>query len=323
MAEETASADKRSAGTGLAGARLAIVKRTKAVLLLPIVAALLAWAIVVLIPDRYASSVVIQIDPRDKPAPQSDSSAKASAPPAFEAERLAIVKQIEILHSASFLNRAVQALHLADDPEFQTRPLMARIIAPLAKTNPQTVAREALAARLTIERIRSSSLINVRAMSRDAAKAAMIAHVLAAQYIAQERLGTSPEDGAKYPTTEPTASEKVFASLLNKYGFTRTLAGARIVEDAHAPRRPAAPKRGRIVTAVAISTLIFMLALAILLERGRTAADTQCRADARLPAHDVTAFDDAGRHTDIGATRSTDHCRARVPVRRRRSRGLR
>ena len=46
-----------------ANARLAILKRAKAVVLLPIIAGAAAWGIVSLIPNRYASMAVIQIEP--------------------------------------------------------------------------------------------------------------------------------------------------------------------------------------------------------------------------------------------------------------------
>ncbi len=295
MAEQKASAESRSAGFGLANVRLAVVKRAKAVALLPIIAALATLAIVALIPDRYAASVLIQIDPRPKPPVPSEEST-VSGQPAFEAERLAIDQQIEVLRSPSLVDRVVEDLHLGSDPEFQTRPAFARIIAPIRNADPEIIARETLAAGLTIQRVRNSFLINVRFASRDAAKAAMIANAIAAQYIAQGRAGASNGDARKTRPGEPTASEKVFASLLAQYGPTHTLSGARIVEGAQVPRQPAGPKRMRIVLIAAASTLALMLAIAVLLERDarlRTRNVEQMLACPHMTSLPAAAPDDA------------------------------
>jgi len=267
MAEEKAAADKRNVGAGVSGIRLAIVKRAKAVVILPIVAALLALVAVTLIPDRYEGLAVIQIDPRQSPSPSLDASAETTVPAAFEGERLAVDAQIATLRSSSVLDRVVEALHLTGNPAFQSRPLMMRIISPFQKVDAATTAREALAALLTIERVRSSSLIKVRASSRDASTATAIANAVAAQYIAQQRSAAWQLDGSQSGSQQQTASEKVFESLLNQYGFAHTLSGARIVEVAHTPHRPAGPKRAAIVATVGVTTLILMLGLAVLLER--------------------------------------------------------
>ncbi len=62
--------NEHDGGSGLtfAHARLAIYKRLKAVAALAIASALLATAVVLILPDRYDASVLIQIDPRQKSA---------------------------------------------------------------------------------------------------------------------------------------------------------------------------------------------------------------------------------------------------------------
>jgi polysaccharide biosynthesis transport protein len=296
MAEEKASIDKRHVGAGLSNAWLAIVKRAKAVALLPIVAVLLASTVVSLAPDRYEASVVIQIDPREKLAPSSDLLPETAAPAAFEAERLTVDGQIATLKSAPVLGGVVEALGLAGDPEFQSRPFLLRITVPFAKADPTTIAREALADHLTIERVRNSSLIKVRATSRDAAKALAIANAIAARYIAQQRSSAWQGNGSSPVSPQPTASEKMFESLLTQYGFGRMLSGARIVEEAHLPWRPSGPKRVHIVAAVGASTLILMLALAVMLGRDaqlRTRNVEQTLACPHMTSLPSVATDDA------------------------------
>ena len=266
MAGQKASAGNRSTGLGFAGARLAVVKRAKAVALLPIVAAAAAFAIFSVVPDRYSASVLIQIDPR--PASSSDTDAKApSRTHAFEDERLAIEKQIEVLRSPMLIDGVADALRLSNDPEFQTRPPVARLSSPFKIADAKTVAREALADHLIIKRVHNSYLIRVRFTSRDAAKAQRIANAVAAAYVAQERSAPSNVETSSRIAAKPTASEKVFASLLAQYGLDHTLSAARIVEPAYMPRHPAGPKRARIVTTVAVSTFVLMLMIAVLLER--------------------------------------------------------
>jgi succinoglycan biosynthesis transport protein ExoP len=279
MAEPTTFAGK-STGTGVgtgrgtrfAGARLAVFKRAKGVVVLPILTALLALAVVSVLPNRYAASALVQVDPPPAAAAELSTSPSPSAPnsiipPAFEAERLGIEDQIAILNSPQLLDRIVASLRLTGDPEFKTRPLAARIAAPLQDTNAETIAREALAARLSIRRVHNSSLINIGMSSLDPAKATKIANAVATEYIAQVRAGALAASPAKKTSSEPTASEKAFASMLQQYGLGRSLTGARIVEVAKLPEQAAGPKRARIVAATALSTIVLMLALAVLLER--------------------------------------------------------
>jgi Mrp family chromosome partitioning ATPase len=266
MSEQTALAENLGTGLGLAGIRLAVVKRAKALAALPVIAALAASAVVVLIPDRYTASVLIQMEPPHK------SAAKPGAPetperPASEADRQEIEKQIEILRSASIINRVSDELQLAKDPEFKIRSLGARVTALFKSLSPEAEAREAIADRLNATRVRSTLMVSVQFTSHSAEKSARIANAIAAQYLAQKHLAAAADGATKHSSEEPTASERVFASLLDKYGLSRTLSGARIVAAAEPPRRPAGPKRIRIVATAAVSALVLALVLAMLLER--------------------------------------------------------
>lgn len=266
MADEKASAESNRIGFGLANARIAIVKRAKAVALVPALAAFAAGSYVVLVPERYTASALIQIDPRQAPAAAANPAA-TPAPAAFEAERRAIQKEIEVLRSPVLIDRVISELDLSHDPEFEQPPLLSRIASPFAKAAPETITREEIAARLAIRRIHNSLLIGVRFTSRDATKSARIANAFAVAYVAEQTPGAASSDAATTAASEPSASERVFASLLNQYGYTRTLTGARVVQQAQVPAQPAGPKRLRIVAATALSSLALMLALAVLLER--------------------------------------------------------
>lgn len=302
MAELKAVTGTHGLAAVLADARVAVVKRAKAVALLPVVAALIAFGVVSMIPDRYAAVVLVQVDPWQKPA-SSTGSSEASPLPPFEAQRQAVAQQIETLTSPALLDTVVKSQALASDAEFQTRPAIAWMTAPFTKSDAEAVAREALAARLTVRRVHNSSLIKLEVWSRDAAKAAKIANAVAAQYIGQ-KLTEASSGGAKPASAEPTASEKVFASLLNEYGLTSTLTGSRIVENAQTPKGPAGPKRVRIVGGAALATLALVLGLAMLLERDtrlRTRKVEQMLACRHMTSLPTVAVDD---HVPTSARRA-------------------
>lgn len=264
MADRKASAVKRPRRLGFAGVRLAVVKRGKAVVLVPIMAAAAAFAIASCIPDRYAASVLVQIDPRQISAESADSEA-ASGPHALDAEEHAIAAQMAALQSASLIDGVAERLHLADDPEFQARSLASWLGSPFVSSDPKRTAREAIASQLTVVRVHRSSLVRIRFSSRDAEKAQRIASALAAAYIGHDHSMLSL-DGTSEPRSEPTASEKVFQSLLSQYG-ARMLSATRVVEEASVPQRPEGPKRTRIAGGVAAASFALMLMIAVLLER--------------------------------------------------------
>lgn len=265
MSQETASAARRGKWLGFPGARLAVVKRAKAVVVLPVIAALVAAAIVVVIPDRYTASALIQTDPLQKPP--ATAATEASDTLASEAERREIEKQMEFMRSPQIIDRVIADLQLSNDPEFNKRPLLSRLTGFLRRSAPGTELREAIVDGLSISRVRSTFLVNVQFTSRDAVKSAQIANAITGEYLAQKRSPASVDSAPPSKSGELTASERVFATLVGKYGLSRPLTGPRIVGIAGAPGRAAGPKRVRIVAIAAGSALLLALVLALWLER--------------------------------------------------------
>lgn len=297
MAEYSARADHHRFRSALADARVAVVKRAKAVALFPLVIGLVAWAAVAFVPDRYAAFVLIQVDP-GRAMPSADEP-KTSPPAAFELERREVEKQIERMTSPALLDSVVTAMDLTADPEFQSRSWLSRLMSPLDNSDPHAIAREALETRLSVRRVHNSSLVNIGISSYDAAKAAKIANAVAARYIAELLSEATANSSAEKRSAEPTASEKVFASLLDRYGLTRTLTGSRIVEAAKIPDVPAGPKRFRMAATVAMSTLLLMLMLAVLLERDtrlRTRKVEQMLACPHMTSLPAVTHDDEATH---------------------------
>lgn len=268
MSQQTAAVEKRGKRAAFASLRLAVVKRAKAIVAVPIIAAIAASAVVVLLPDRYSASVLIQTEPHQKPATVAN--ATSSDTLASEADRQEIEKQIEFLRSAPLIDHVVSELQLANDPEFKTRPLLARLAALFKSAAPEAEIRDAVTSRLNVSRVRSTLLLNVQFASRDAEKSSRIANAIADEYLAQKRSAAAADVTVKRNSAVPTASERVFASLVDQYGLSRRLSGAHIVTAAEPPRRPAGPKRIRIVAIVGGSALALALAIALLLEREAT-----------------------------------------------------
>lgn len=269
MDQLAAPTAKRGTRFGLSGARSAVVKRARAVVGLPLAAALIAAAIVAVIPDRYVASTMIQTDPlRKAPTPAVEEEDPAlSDTLASEAERKEIDKQMEFLRSASILDAVIAELHLADDPEFNKRSVLSRVMGLFRSPAPGEELRAAISNRLSISRVRSTFLVYVQFTSTDGAKSARIANAIANQFLAQR---PSPIAKAAVTVRKPgelSASERMFSSLVEKYGSAVTFAGPRIVNIAGPPDRAAGPKRIRIVAITGGSTLLLTIMLALWLER--------------------------------------------------------
>jgi len=269
MDQVTAPTAKRGTRFGLSGARSAVVKRARAVAGLPLAAALIAAAIVAVIPDRYTASVMIQTDPLRKiptPAVEVDD-ASLSDTFASEAERKEIETQMEFLRSASILDAVAAELHLADDPEFNRRSMLSRVMALFRSPAPGEELRAAILNKLDISRVRSTFLVYVHVTSADGAKSARIANVVANQFLAQRPSPIAKAAVAVRKPGELTASERMFSSLVEKYGSAVTFAGPRIVTMAGPPARAQGPKRMRIVAITGGSALLLTILLALWLER--------------------------------------------------------
>ena len=269
MNQQAAPTAKRGTRFGLSGARSAVVKRARAVACVPLAAALIAAAIVAVIPDRYTASTMIQTDPLRKaptPAVEEDDAALSDTL-ASEAERKEIETQMDFLRSASILDAVIAELHLADDPEFNKRSMLSRLMALFHSPAPGEELRSAILNQLSISRVRSTFLVYVQFTSSDGAKSARIANAIANQFLAQR---PSPIAKAAVAVSKPgelTASERMFSSLIEKYGSAVTFAGPRIVNMASPPARAAGPKRIRIVAIAGGSALLLTIMLALWLER--------------------------------------------------------
>ncbi len=234
---------------------------------MPLAAALIAAAIVAVIPDRYVASTMIQTDPLRKaptPAVEVEDTADTLA---SEAERKEIETQMEFLRSASILDAVIAELHLADDPEFNKRSMLSRVTTLFRSPEPGEELRAAISNKLSISRVRSTFLVNVQFTSADGAKSARIANAIANQFLAQRPSPIAKAAVAVRKPGELTASERMFSSLIEKYGSAVTFAGPRIVNMASPPARAAGPKRVRIVAITGGSALLLTIMLALWLER--------------------------------------------------------
>ena len=201
-------------------ARRAVLKRIRAIAALPVLFALCASGIVLLLPDRYEASVTIQINPRQK-LPVS----VASGMSAQEIERHTIEGEIETLRSGAVVDHVIAALGLNRDPEFAPgwpAALIDRVLSLGSSSRTDTQA--AVSNRLTVSRIRNTLLLDIRFSSSDPAKAARIANVIADTYLndqveAKWRFASSPlspahahalSQNASGTQGKPTASERVF-----------------------------------------------------------------------------------------------------------------
>lgn len=269
MDQQAASTAKRGTRFGLTGARSAVVKRARAVAGLPLAAALIAAAIVAVIPDRYTASAMIQTDPlRKAPTPAVEvDDASLSDTFASEAERREIETQMEFLRSAPILDAVAAELHLADDPEFNKRSMLSRFMALFRSPAPGDELRAAILNKLSISRVRSTFLVYVHFTSADGAKSARIANAIANQFLAQRPSPLAKAAVAVRKPGELTASERMFSSLVETYGSAVSFAGPRIVTMASPPSRAQGPKRIRIVAITGGSALLLTIMLALWLER--------------------------------------------------------
>jgi succinoglycan biosynthesis transport protein ExoP len=256
--------------------RRAVLKRIRAIAALPVLFALCASGIVLLLPDRYEASVTIQIDARQKlPVPA------ASASSIQDIDSRALESEMDRLRSGPIVDHVIDTLGLNKDPEFARRWPAALIDRVLRfHSPPQTDTQAAVSDNLTVSRIRNTLLLSIRFSSKDPVKAARIANAIAGAYLdnqveAKWRFAASPLSAAHASAlsqnspvigSKMTASERVFESLLTHYGQTLQVPGALIINSAKPPHAAAAPKRKQIVVLAAAAGLVIALALALLLE---------------------------------------------------------
>jgi Mrp family chromosome partitioning ATPase/capsular polysaccharide biosynthesis protein len=278
-----------------ARARVAVYKRLKAIAAFPLVLAFSATVIVLLIPERYEATATIQIDPRQRSnasiVPEGDE--PQSTQPTIEAE-------LQALQSEPVIRSAIKSLRLDRDQDFKA-PWPGAMFAGLF--GPKGIAQTEAAVRrqLQVSRLRHTLLVKIRFSSNDPEKSARIANAIAAAYLkdhadatasrqtAAEIMGQNGGDDAK-DDRPPTASERVFESLVAQYGQTLELPGPRLVAKANPPRRPETPKRTHIVAIVFVLGLIAAIGTAVLLEF-RSFAHTQAtRVRAQFSCSHMTSL---------------------------------
>lgn len=275
MKQKTASRTRRSARLGLAAAGHAVVKRAKAVVGLPLIAALLAAGIVAVLPDRYTATAIIQADPSRKSAEApsitggagTNADAAASATLNSEAERKEFQEQIAFMRSPAIVDPVIAELQLANDPEFNAPSALARLFAFFRSPSQAEDLRAAITKRLSVSRVRSTFMLDVQFTSREAEKSARIANAIAREFMAQKQSPVANAATALRERGALTASERMFSSLVEKYGWAQTFSGPRIVSMAGPPSNAAGPRRVRIVAITAGSALLLAIMLALWLER--------------------------------------------------------
>lgn len=187
----------------------AVYKRAKLVLAFPIVLATIVTTVVMLTPNRYDASAIIQTDPRPKSITNPEATAYG-----IRIDPLAADNEIEIIKSRPIVLKVIEVLDLRNDPEFAAPPLSQRIMsllgietgetdrqtrAPVAprddiadilelgapgQTNPQADdIADAFIKKLKVSRVRNTLLIDIRFSAEDATKAARIANTVAEVYL--------------------------------------------------------------------------------------------------------------------------------------------
>ncbi|HEX3672823.1 MAG TPA: polysaccharide biosynthesis tyrosine autokinase [Rhizomicrobium sp.] len=165
---------------------LARLARERSALILTVMAVVIVLAVIAvfLIPQRYAASSVVVIDPRKNNV--ADVTAVVSDLPVDPAS---VQDQIQILESRDLAGRVIDKLGLASDPEFNPPPgaLSAYFGAP--DDAPQALRDAEITTflkHLTVEGLGLSTAITITYSSRDAHQAARIANAVADLYISGE-----------------------------------------------------------------------------------------------------------------------------------------
>lgn len=145
--------------------------RTIALTTLLVCGALLAFAL--LTTPLYTASTQILIDPRDRRVLQTEVTSTG-----LGGDTALVESQVRLITSDAILRRVVVELQLAADAEFNRD----------AASDPDPMARvvERLGRRVSVRRADRTYIIDVRATSRDAYKAARIANAVAAAYLADQ-----------------------------------------------------------------------------------------------------------------------------------------
>jgi uncharacterized protein involved in exopolysaccharide biosynthesis len=150
---------------------------------------LVALAVALVLPTTYSSSAVVMLDPRKNNV--TDLSAVLSQ---MTADPASVQNQIQIITSRDLAASVVDQLNLGDDPEYNPAlnpPSLLSLLNPKNLVNDETAPAKTNRDRIIdtfqknviAEAQGLSTAITITAKSRDAAKAARIANVLADAYV--------------------------------------------------------------------------------------------------------------------------------------------
>jgi Mrp family chromosome partitioning ATPase/capsular polysaccharide biosynthesis protein len=252
----------------------AILKRIKIVAALPVLLALVVWAVATVASDPYQAHATIQIGPWPEQTVQ-----RADGEDLFANERRSMERAIEAVRSKAVIDRVVDELDLADDPEFALR-WPASLIGKLFSSRParRAHAEATVYNRLSVSRLRHTLLLRIGFSSADATKAARVANAIARAYLAHQAESRTPAtnplpSSAAATDSKPlTASQKVFKALLVRYGEALQLPAARIIKEAKPPRSASTPDAAWSIAIAAAAGLAVAIVLAFLLELRATGA---------------------------------------------------
>jgi succinoglycan biosynthesis transport protein ExoP len=148
-----------------------------------------AIAFVALSTPLYTASTQLLIDPRDRRVLQTE-----VTPSGLGGDAVLVESQLRILTSDPVLRRVIASLDLMQDPEFgeqvRREGLMSRLFGGLsgrrADLSPEDDVVRRLSRRVSVRRADRTYIIEVRATSREARKAARIADAVVASYLAEQ-----------------------------------------------------------------------------------------------------------------------------------------
>ena len=154
----------------------------------------LALAYGLLTPALYSASAQILIDPRDRQVLANDVNPSAVAPDGGVTQ---VESQVSVIQSAGVLLRAIAAIDLSKDPEFNGSGLftglgdmLGRAVAPAGPKRSLTPAEArtltALRRRLGVKRADKVLVVDVAVTAQDPDKAARIANAIADAYLVDQ-----------------------------------------------------------------------------------------------------------------------------------------
>lgn len=253
-----------------------LVKHVSLIALAVLLCGALGVAFALLRPATYTATAKLLLDNRELQLSQQDTLVSSVA-----LESATVLSQIEILRSERIGMGAVEALDLAERPEFRSRPGLLSAIGDFfatpsaAPADPNAATRRtarALQRNLAVERLGGSYVLEVAYTSPDPVLSAEVANALVRLYLEDQAASTRQ------------AAQSATAWLRERMQSLGP--NARIVSDAAPPMSRDGPGAVNIVAAALVLGLILGLGLALLRElfddRVRAAEDVSRITDAEF-----------------------------------------